>query len=135
MPVYDGVMANFDEIVNEASATQTDAVATSTRRDLLGRSALVLALVASIIAIGLDVFGEYLPSLVETSDMDPIAAFDFFDVFRRFLIGLLGLAAVICAGISLRRQNRPRAVASAALALGSFHLVWVVAVIIASLFG
>jgi len=62
-------MSNLDQIVSGTSNTKTDTGAISTQLDLLGKSALVLALVASVLVTGLDVISECPPSLIETSEM------------------------------------------------------------------
>ena len=126
-------MNNFDQIVSGASNTQTDTGAVATQRNRIGKSSLVLALVTSALAIGLDVFAESLPSIIENNQINPLAAFNLFGIFRRLVVGVIGLAAVICAVISLRTPHRPRGIAAAGFALGAFHVVFVLTMITSDL--
>lgn len=99
-------------------------------RDRAGKAALVLALIASVLVIVLDAAGSYLPALIDAFDFDARLFFNVYGAFRRVVVGVVALIAVVLAGVSIRTPGRPRGLASAALALGGFHLVWSVALIL-----
>lgn len=128
-------MESHDESVGDTRTKHAEPPAESASRDVAGRSALLIAIIASFIVIGLDMFANFLPSLVGAMDLTPIEVFNIYGILRRGVVGVLGLVAVLLALVSLRTPRSARNSATAAIALGGFHFIWVFANVIADLIG
>lgn len=107
--------------VTEASPSHV--TGTSAPRDLWGRCALVIAIIASVLAIVLGVITVDVPFMLDANEIDTSTVYNVLRAVEGLGVGALALVAVILAAVSMRAPARPRGVAAAGLALGAFHLV------------
>lgn len=102
-------------------------------RNLAGRSALVLAIIAGVLVIAIDVAGPYVPFLVDTFGNRTFVVVTMIGILRRVVVGVLALVAVILGLAGVRAPSSPHGAAAAGLALGTFHFVWVLVLFVVSI--
>lgn len=116
---------------NNSTTTAT----TGRAPDRLAQTGLMIAVVASVLALLLEVTGPYLTTLIDSWNLDPRMAFNLFGFFNTYVVGVLGIVALILGGMSLKRPLSRRGLAAAALALGSFHLAHMIIIPLTTLLG
>jgi len=128
-------MASFDGNAEDSTDTYAAADDSHMVADRTGQVGLILAVIASVLALVSLVAGPHISTLIHAWNLDTRSALNIYGFIDVYVVGLSGLAAVILAGISLSRPQRHRGQAAAALALGSFHAASMIAIPLTTLIG